>query len=374
MNAEVSYRSLISCIRLIRTPNVGPVAFHRLVRRYKSPETALDALECGEFGSIQNICTKGAAELEVELCRAAGARIICIFEEAYPEMLLNIYDPPPVITVLGNQDLIRKDNKIAMVGSRNASVNGRRIAYGIASDLSNAGFVTISGLARGIDSAVHSVALEGMPTIAVVANGVNVVYPRENLHLHKAIVRNGGTIISELPFSSLPKANLFPKRNRIISGISKGVVVVEASKRSGSLITANLALSQGREVFAVPGSVLDPGYAGSNDLIKQGAVLVRNAEDVIQALDFSFYSVVGDKKDCVTATRNSTGNTHLTERHLTEVGRTILQKLGSDPTDIEDLAACTNIGISTLLATLVELELLQKVARLPGNRFILTRK
>ncbi len=171
-----------------------------------------------------------------------------------------------------------------MVGSRNASANGKRIAYGIAFDLSKAGFVTVSGLARGIDSTVHSVILEKMPTVAVTASGIDVVYPKDNLHLYRAIVHNGGVVVTELPFSSLPKASFFPQRNRIISGMAWGTVVVEASRRSGSLITANFALSQG-QVFAVPGLALDPKYSGSNYLIKQGATLVESAEDIIQALN-----------------------------------------------------------------------------------------
>ena len=351
----------------MRTAKIGSIAFQKLIKLYKTPELALDALVNGEFGNVGRVCPESDAEREVELCQKLGARMISMFEREYPQMLLHIYDPPPVITVLGNAALLNSNNTIAMVGSRNASTNGKRIAYGIAFDLSKAGFVTVSGLARGIDGTVHSVALEKMPTVAVTASGIDVVYPKDNMHLYRAIVHNGGTVMTELPFSSLPKASFFPQRNRIISGMAWGTVVVEASRRSGSLITANFALLQGREVFVVPGLALDSRYSGSNYLIKQGATLVESAEDIIQALNPSARPIAAKslqrntQKDAATDGANSAA-----------IRRTILQQLSVSPTDIEDLAACTKIGTSALLAELIELELLRKVHRFPGNRFALS--
>ncbi|TZF79319.1 DNA-processing protein DprA [Anaplasma marginale] len=366
-SAAVIRDCLVACIRIMRTAKIGPIAFQKLIKLYKTPELALDALAHGELGNVGRICPEDDAKKEVELCRKLGARMISMFEREYPQMLLHIYDPPPVITALGDVALLNKNNKIAIVGSRNASANGKRIAYGIAFDLSKAGFVTVSGLARGIDSTVHSVILEKMPTVAVTASGIDVVYPKDNLHLYRAIVHNGGVVVTELPFSSLPKASFFPQRNRIISGMAWGTVVVEASRRSGSLITANFALSQGREVFAVPGLALDPKYSGSNYLIKQGATLVESAEDIIQALN------PGARPIAANSLRHAARQDAATDgAGPAAIRRAILQQLSVSPTDIEDLAACTKIGTSTLLAELIELELLRKVHRFPGNRFALS--
>ncbi|MCU7611383.1 DNA-processing protein DprA [Anaplasma capra] len=361
-----AHNCLIDCIRLIRTPKIGPIAFQRLVKLYKTPKLALDALRCGEFGHSGYVYSESEAQREIDLCCRLGARMVSMFEQEYPQMLLNIYDPPPVITVLGNMKLLSASNKIAVVGSRDASANGKRIAHRMARDLSGAGLVTVSGLARGIDSAVHSVALDGIPTVAVIASGVDIVYPKDNLYLYQAIARNGGAVVTELPFSSLPKASFFPQRNRIISGMAWGTVVIEASRRSGSLITAKFALSQGREVFSVPGSALDPRYSGSNFLIKQGATLVESAEDVTQVLSLGACPISTKNPQ-----RNSQKNCTTESTNTTTTRSVILGHLSISPTDIEDLAACTKISISALLAELIGLELLGKVHRFPGNKFAL---
>lgn len=363
-DALITESTLIDCLRLARTPGIGPVMFRKLLELYKSPRKALEALHEGACRDIATVCSVYDAEKEIEFCRRIGARIIDIFDKQYPKMLSNIFDPPPVITVLGNEDLLQSPRTVAIVGSRDASANSIRLAYELSLELSQMNFITVSGLARGVDSAVHSVAYQGKPTIAVIANGINVIYPRENAKLYKSIVREGGLLISELPFSAIPKASLFPQRNRIISGLSLCVVVVEASKKSGSLITANFALSQGREVFAVPGSPLDSRCAGSNDLIKQGAYLIESATDIISVLGFS--GMTGMEHALRDTQKRTSKNTT-----TTPVQDLILKNLSISPTNIDDLVICCNLDVSVLLAALLELELAGRVERLPGNRFAL---
>ena len=367
-----AYSRLLSCIRLARTPNIGPVTFLKLMKLYKCPEVIVDALCSGECRSVKNVFSLDDAEREIELSTKIGAEIISICDEEYPPMLSRIYDPPIVITVLGDKNLLSNEQKVAIVGSRNASANGKRIAYNLAYDLSRAGFTTVSGLARGIDSAVHSVTFRHIPTIAVIASGVDIIYPIENSGLYKAIAQNGGLIVTELPLSSLPKANLFPQRNRIISGLSLGVVVVEASMKSGSLITANLAMSQSREVFAVPGSPLDQRCLGSNNLIRQGAFLVESVEDIIDALGFSSCSaeIKNTKRTgefCLSSDNDHPGGTF-------EAKASILRHLSNSPTSIDDIMVCSGMSIDELLSSIAELELLGAVERLPQNMLTLAKK
>ena len=234
-----------------------------------------------ERSKIVTAVTRAAAEAELTAIHKAGARIICWGEPVYPNALAAIDDAPPVLTVLGRAELLQKP-MMAVVGARNASANGRRFCRDLAASLGRAGVVVVSGLARGIDAAAHLGALE-TGSVAVVAGGVDVVYPPENRGLHDALA-SGGVIVAELPLGTEPQARHFPRRNRIISGMALGVVVVEAAARSGSLITARLALEQGRDVFAVPGSPLDPRCRGSNDLIRHGAILTEGAEDVLSQL------------------------------------------------------------------------------------------
>ncbi|MFV9838872.1 MAG: DNA-processing protein DprA, partial [Aaplasma endosymbiont of Hyalomma asiaticum] len=322
---------LIATLRLIRTPKIGPVLFKKLIELYKDPETALSALCDGECREIRNICSLSEAEKELDFCDRIGARVISIFDRQYPQMLSNIPDPPPIITVLGNESLLDNAEMIAIVGSREASTSGYRLAYSFARELSQKKLLTISGLAKGIDSAVHSVIYDKVPTVAVLGNGINVIYPRENSKLYRSIAHDGGLLVSELPFSSLPKASLFPQRNRIISGMSRGVLVVEASKRSGALITANLAAAQGREVFAVPGSPLDSRCLGNNNLIKQGACLVLSAEDITRALGFASFPICRTSKEPHHEEKLVTKNQ--TKQAVTDY---ILKHLSSAPTSIDD--------------------------------------
>ena len=269
-------------LRLIRSENVGPVTFFHLVRHYGSARAALDALpDLARRGGKRaiRICPAANAEREIQALTEIGARLVAHGEPDYPRSLGAIEDAPPLIALLGNPDLLQRP-MVAIVGARNASANGRRLAAALAGDLGAAGFSVVSGLARGIDTAAHTGSLK-TGTIAVIAGGIDVVYPTENQDLHRDIA-SSGVLIAESAVGTKPVARHFPRRNRLISGLSIGVVVVEAAMRSGSLITARMALEQGREVFAVPGSPLDPRARGANNLIRQGATLTETADDVLQ--------------------------------------------------------------------------------------------
>src|SRR5690348_1336856 len=221
------------------------------------------------------------AETELAALARLGARLVCWGEPDYPAALANVEDAPPVLTVLGNPALLQAPI-VAVVGARNASANGRRIASELSAGLGEAGIVVASGMARGIDAAAHLGALDS-GSVAVVAGGADIVYPEENRGLYDALVERGA-VVAELPLGTEPQARHFPRRNRIISGMARGVVVVEAAAKSGSLITARFALEQGREVFAVPGSPLDPRSRGCNDLLRHGATLTESAADVLSQL------------------------------------------------------------------------------------------
>jgi len=272
-------------LQLIRTETIGPVTARRLVERFQSPKAALAALPDLARSSGRKAPLRGSAradaEAELEKAEALGQRAIAIGEGDYPPMLAAIPDPPPLLYAKGAVSLFRRE-AVAIVGARNASAVGRRIARDLAEGLARAGFVIVSGLARGIDGAAHEASLKG-GTIAVVAGGIDVIYPPEHAALTEQIAAQG-LILSEQPPGQTPTARDFPRRNRLISGLCRGIVVVEAAARSGTLITARFALEQGRDVFAVPGSPLDPRAAGANGLIRQGAGLVESAADIIEGL------------------------------------------------------------------------------------------
>jgi len=306
------------------------------------------------------ILDAGAAEREMSALNAIGGRHLIIGEPDYPVPLANIADAPPVLSVLGHAGLLSRAT-VAMVGARNASTNGKHIAETLARDLAGPEILVASGLARGIDAAVHAGALEG-GTVAVLAGGVDVIYPKENTKLYESI-RAQGVIISEMPLGTQPMARHFPNRNRIISGLSLGVIVVEAAPRSGSLITARLAGEQGREVFAVPGSPLDPRARGTNDLIRNGATLVERAADVLDIVltmhgtplrdpgggDYRVDSIGSVDEDAVSAARPD-----------------IAERLGPAPVSIDALIRDTDYPPAAIWTVLLELELAGRLERLPG--------
>ena len=274
-------------LRLIRTENVGPITFRDLLNRYGSAGAAIDALPelARRGGRRRPLKVLGKAEAEREIAHNAdfGAEVLVIGDDAYPTALAAIEDAPPAVSVLGDITLL-SSRSLAMVGARNASMNGRRFGGQLAREIGGYGYTIVSGLARGIDGAAHSGDLES-GTVAVVAGGIDVIYPPEHADLYDAI-REQGAIIAEPPIGTTPQARHFPSRNRVISGLSLGVLIVEAAKRSGSLITARRALEQGREVFAIPGSPLDARSDGTNRLIQEGAAhLVQSADDIIRVLN-----------------------------------------------------------------------------------------
>jgi len=274
----------IAWLRLIRTDNVGPQTFRQLMNREGSAAAAIAALPrlIGRLGTGSRIPTIAEAEDEVAGLDKLGGRLIASVEPDYPPLLRHIGGAPPLLSVIGgeNLDLLRT---VGIVGARNASTAGQKMTRLLAQDLGDARYVIVSGLARGIDAAAHRASL-ATGTVAVLAGGMDNIYPDTNIPLAQDILDHGGALVTEMPLGWEPRARDFPRRNRLVSGLSLGVVVVEAAKRSGSLITARMALEQNREVFAVPGSPLDPRAEGGNALIQQGAKLVTCAADIVETL------------------------------------------------------------------------------------------
>ncbi|MER8884959.1 MULTISPECIES: DNA-processing protein DprA [unclassified Mesorhizobium] len=283
---RLSDRQRLSWLRLIRTPNVGPASFRDLINRFGSAEAALSMLPelmiSGGAKKIVRIPSIAEAEAELETARRAGARFVGIGEADYPPLMKSMDHPPPLLAVRGNSAVFRLP-AVAIVGARNASLAGIKMARMLAADLGRDGYGIVSGLARGIDTAAHQGSL-ATGTIGVLAGGLDLPYPPENAGLCDEIAERGGAIISEMPFGWQPRAQDFPRRNRLVAGAALGLVVVEAAQRSGSLISARLAGEMGRLVFAVPGSPLDPRAAGANGLLKDGATLVTEAADITSAI------------------------------------------------------------------------------------------
>lgn len=271
-------------LRLIRSRRVGPATYLRLLSEHGSARAALDALpDVAANAGVRGyeICPEAVVMAELRAAARVGARMICLGDAEYPDTLADISDAPPVLWAIGRTSLMARPC-VSLVGTRNASSLGARMVRKLAAGLGEAGFTVVSGLARGIDAMAHKASLE-TGTIAVVAGGVDVVYPTENAEI-AAKIANTGLCISEQPLGLQPQARHFPRRNRIVSGIAQGVIVVEAAARSGSLITARCAADQGREVMAVPGHPLDSRASGANILLRDGATLVRGVDDVIEAL------------------------------------------------------------------------------------------
>jgi len=342
-----------------------------MLRRFGSARAALDALPLlarrGERAKTITAVTRVDAEAELAELHRAGARLVCWGEPGYPGALAAIEDAPPILTVLGEAQLLQQP-MIAVVGARNASANGRRFARDLAAELGRSGLVVISGLARGIDDAAHLGGLE-TGSIAVLAGGADVVYPPENRGLYDALVRQGA-VVAELPLGTEPQARHFPRRNRIISGMALGVVVVEAAARSGSLITARLALEQGREVFAVPGSPLDPRARGCNDLLRHGATLTENAADVLSQLGPQLRGAEPLRPNRPVAMPVALQLPSQSTAHPVseEAGQElILGRLGPTPVAVDELVRQCQMSAAAVATLLLELELAGRVERHPGN-------
>lgn len=355
-------------LRLIRSENVGPATFHGLMGRFGSAGEALAGLpELARRGGSRraiNVCSESAAEKEVAALGSLGGRLIACCEPDYPPLLAAVADAPPILSVLGRTHLLA-GNIVAIVGARNGSANGIRFAEMLAGGLSAAGLVVASGLARGIDAAGHRGALQG-GTIAVMAGGIDVVYPRENGSLYAEIAERGA-VISEQPLGVTPQARHFPHRNRLVSGLSLAVIVVEATLRSGSLITARLAGEQGREVMAAPGNPLDPRARGTNKLIRDGALLIEGADDVLEALGGTS---LGLRLAGTATAPEADGETgaDIVEEDLSKARDGVTALLGAAPAAVDDIVRKSGIPPQHVAAALLELELAGRLQRHPGGQ------
>src|SRR5215468_3188638 len=358
-SAGLSDAERLNRLRLIRSDNIGPRTFRALLRHCGDAATALARLpELARRGGAARpgrICSQDDARAELEACKRLGVSLVAPDEAFYPPRLAMIDDAPPLLAVRGRHDALLRP-MIAIVGSRNASGAGLKFAQSLARELSEAGFVVISGLARGIDQAAHRASLSG-GTVAVLAGGQDRIYPPEHEDLLFALLQ-AGAAISEMPLGHVARPHDFPRRNRLISGASLGVVVVEAAQRSGSLITARMANEQGREVFAVPGSPIDPRAAGANDLIKQGATLVTEAADVINAVQpIMARPLALEEPDDDYSEANPDANERVR----------IVALLGPTPVSLDDLIRMSGASAAIVRTVLLELELAGRLERHGGG-------
>jgi len=350
----------LAWLRLARTETVGPVAFDHLLARYGTPERALSALpdlsRRGGRATPLDLPPREAIEQELETGARMRAQLLCRCEPDFPARLAALDPPPPVLWALGRTELLARSS-VAIVGARIASAGGQRFARQLAAELGEAGHVIVSGLARGVDGAAHEGSLR-TGTVAVLGGGVGDIYPPEHAALHARIAAEG-CVVSESAPDRRAQARDFPRRNRIISGLSLGVVVVEAELKSGSLITARLAAEQGRDVFAVPGSPLDPRARGPNDLIRQGAILCEGAEDVLRNL--SGQPQLRERE------RTYDGTEPETDHDLDALRERLAALLSPTPVSRDELVRATGAPTSAVMAALVELSLAERVELLPGG-------
>jgi DNA processing protein len=370
--------------RLARTDGVGPITYRRLMRRYGNAAAALDALpglaRAGGRTAPPASPAPSDAAREIDRLARMGAHLRFVDTDTYPPLLALLEDAPPVIAVQGDADLLHR-RAVAVVGGRNASANGQRMAETLATDLAAAGLAVVSGLARGIDTAAHLGGLPAGRTIAVIAGGLDCPYPPENTDLQRRIAE-AGAVVAEMPLGTAPQSRHFPRRNRIIAGLALGVVVVEAAPRSGSLITARLAQEAGRELFAVPGSPLDPRARGANDLLRQGAHLTESAADVLDNLpDHPSREGIGrsplfarglppglSAPESFLEPPDSAAFPALTGASAHEQ---VIELLQSSPTPVDDLVRRCQFSAAAVMVALLELELAGRVETLPGNRVAL---
>ena len=357
-NVRLTDEQRLDWLRLIRSKNIGPRTFRALLHRYGGARAALDALpdlaRRGGASATTGICSREAAEQEIASARRLGIAMIALGEPDYPLRLRMIDDPPPLIGVRGQVSALARP-AVALVGSRNASAAGIKFASTLAREIGGAGFVIASGLARGIDAAAHRATLAS-GTIAVLAGGHEHIYPAEHIELVELILPQGAAI-TEMPLGWQPRGSDFPRRNRLISGLALGVVIVEAAQRSGSLITARMALEQGREVFAVPGSPLDPRAEGTNGLLKQGATLVTEAADVLTVLR----PILGQTA-YTTAEEPERTAPALNEPGTSERAR-IVALLGPTPVSIDDLVRLSGSSPAIVRTVLLELDIAGRLER-----------
>lgn len=351
-------QDLIPWLRLIRSEKVGPITFWQLLHRYGTASHALDALSqlIKQGNHRHRLATERDVEKELKDHKKRGLCLLPAFDPSFPQMLRSLPDCPPFISVYGQTDILNQPT-LGIVGARNSSLNGRHFAERLAADLGKVGWKIASGLARGIDRYAHQGALS-YGTIAVIAGGVDIIYPPEHKGLYHEIAKTGA-VISEMPLSLFPGASHFPRRNRLISGLCRGVIIVEAALKSGSLITARTTLEQGRELFAVPGSPLDPRCHGTNNLIRQGACLVETVQDVLSMMD----------GPCVPSLRDD--NTISYEPPVAfdwgSLVTYLLDDLSHTPISLDTIIQRHTVPPQTILTLLLEWELEGRIQRHPGN-------
>lgn len=352
-------------LRLSRCQNVGPRTFRALINHFGGARAALEALPAlarRGGGRGINVATREAAEREMAAARRLGVSFVALGEPDYPPRLREVDDAPPLLAVRGRGDALTRP-MVAIVGARNASAAGLKMAAMLARDLGGAGFVVVSGLARGVDAGAHAATLD-TGTVAVLAGGHDRPYPPENLDLLGRLLA-AGAAVSEMPMGWEPRGRDFPRRNRLISGMAAGVVVVEAAERSGSLITARFAGEQGREVFAVPGSPVDPRAAGSNRLLKQGATLVTEAADVIEVLR----PILGLTPQVIPFGETDAAPIAAATGPDDDLRSRVATLLGPAPVSIDDLVRLANASAAAVRVVLLELELAGRLAR-QGNGLV----
>ena len=352
---------LIDRLRLIRTPGIGPVAYRQLLLRFGSPEAALAAipdLARRGGGKIPSVYPIDKAERELEAVEKLGARYLALGQGLYPRALAELEDAPPLVTAKGQLDLLDRP-LVAMVGARNASAAACRFARGLAHDLGRQGVTTVSGLARGIDSAAHDGSIDS-GTVAVIAGGIDVVYPPENDARQKDIAERG-LLIAEMPPGTEPRARHFPYRNRIIAGLAVGTIVIEAAPQSGSLITARLAAEAGREVMAVPGSPLDPRAQGCNQLIRDGATLIQTVSDVMESITHLNGKVAS-------SSRSFDHRPAAPVDAEPDIRLRIEELLGPSPVPVDEIVRLSGAEPGAVQLVLLELDLAGRLDRHAGNK------
>ncbi|MBL0848516.1 MAG: DNA-protecting protein DprA [Candidatus Liberibacter ctenarytainae] len=358
----------ISWLRLIRSESIGPATFRDMINYFGSSEQALEAIpelarRSGKNKKIR-ICSREEAERELQTAESFGARFIAISDPSYPPALRYIDYPPPLLAVKGNMQIASTKPSVGIVGARHPSISALKFTEKIAQEIGREGYTIVSGLALGIDTIAHRASLK-TGTIATMAGGLDCIYPPENRNLLEEIWSNEGMAISEMPFGCEPRPHDFPRRNRLIAGIGLGLIVIEAAKKSGSLITSRLAAEFGRLVFSVPGSPLDPRCEGTNQLLKEGAILITSAHDALQILhpqiEKNFFSSPCNEDYAKDLNITNHPDYNQDEREK------IVQSLNSVPIHVDDIIQHTGINASIIYLILLELDLSGQICRHPGG-------
>lgn len=372
-------KEIIDRIQLINSENIGPITFYKLLQQYKTAAKAL-----AELPPKYKIFPRAKAQTELELAKKKGIHILSFEDELYPANLKELEDAPPLLYVKGNPELLNHPLSVSIVGARNASINGRKLASKIAYELTNNEVLVISGMARGIDTAAHKGAMhaknQSAPTIAVLGTGVDVIYPNENKELYEQIAAQGA-VISEFPLGTEPQAGNFPRRNRIVSALSLGTLVVEATLHSGSLITARLAMEQGRDVFAVPGNPVESRSLGPNKLIKEGAVLIENSEDILNVLSITNNHQIKKlhshiQKDLFAKPLDKEkNNVDIPKQSKSDNSeKKVLDYLSANGVYVDEIIRDSGLDASSVSLQLLELEMDGKIERQVGNKVALIKR